>query len=338
MFYKSSTVLILTLLAIVQVEKCDARFAWEFHCGTWNMQGAQEGGLSSWSRLSGVLGRGANDNEEPISVMAIQESGEAPPYTARFLSDPNVHFMYNMRQNIQPTDSVTEYEWPTGSTSRPGPTYYLYHCSINTQVELDRGTYETQRTNLAIVSLQRADGVRLFRLDTQYRPVLCIRIGTAFFCSFHANVRFNQAPRTIMSMEDAFHSIRQTSGMPISWMIMGDFNRAPINGRNSLLNRLEAVTNGMSRQIAVPAGQTQQSGGILDYAVVGGTDAAPPPIVAERDNRLVSDHTSVRFSQLHLNPNQGQRPDPQAPATSNWLAGIGTTIAVIAGTILSGST
>lgn len=139
MCFKPVSAVILTLFVIVNVrmDECHAKFAWEFHCGTWNMQGAQVGELPSWSRLSKFLGYGygTNSSEVPISVMALQESGELPPPTARFLSNPDVHFMVNTRQSVQATDRITEYEWPTGSTSRTGP------------------TYETQRTNLAVLSL-----------------------------------------------------------------------------------------------------------------------------------------------------------------------------------------
>lgn len=272
MYIKQLLATILIQLAIINilVGNCCATFAWEFHCGTWNMQCAQDGWLSSWSRLWTVLGRAIEADEEPIPVMALQEAGEAPPYTARFLSEPNVHYMY--RTDIVATDNVREYLWETGTRSRRGLTYYIYHVSINTQVELDRGSYEAQWTNLAIVSLQRADSVRLFRLDTQFRPVLCIQIGNAFFCSLHANNRFNQAPRTVFSMEDAFQSIRQTTGIPM------------------------------------------------------------------QDNRLISDHYAVPFSQLHLNPNHVPRPDPEAPSTSsNWLLGLGATVPVNVGQVIAGT-
>lgn len=343
MFFKLilASILILNIGIInVHCAKCFVRFAWQRHCGTWNMQGAQEQGLSSWSRLSGVLGRSVSDDEDPINVMAIQEAGEAPPHTARptqAQDQPPVSRSYGPHSG-DITDRVVEYEWPTGSTSRPGPTYYLYHCTINTQLEEDGGRLDTQRTNLAILSLQRAHEVRLFRLDTQFRPVLCIRIGTSYFCSIHANVRFNQAPRTIVSLENEFSLIAQARAIQLSWMIMGDFNREPVNGINSLRNRIEPVNDNLSRQIVIPIGPTQQSGGTLDYAIAGGTGISPPILIAELDTRLVSDHTSVRFSQLHLNPNT-PRPDPQAPEapqSSTWLAAVGTTIAVIAGTILSG--
>ncbi len=51
---------------------CHANEAYNHYLGTWNMQGAQEGGNSKWTQLNSFV----FDNS--IYVMALQECGLPP--------------------------------------------------------------------------------------------------------------------------------------------------------------------------------------------------------------------------------------------------------------------
>lgn len=231
-------------------------------------------------------------------------------------------------------------------TDRTGETYYIYHCSINTHLPPAGVSHQTQQHNVAIVSLRQADHVRVIRMDTALRPVLCIGFGgprTAqprqlnFYCSTHSNNQFNQAFRTVLNTESALEVIGRTVRIPVSWMIMGDFNRMPDN----LVARIEQETRERgnpirtyNRWVIAPTngrGQlmlTQRSGNTLDYAVVGSSRGEMPPMIAqvESGTSQVSDHNLVRFYPVSLVPSNTPRPDPRVPQeSSNTFTWLGAT-------------
>lgn len=202
-----------------------------------------------------------------------------------------------------------------------------------------------------------ADDVRVIRLDTSIRPVICIGFGGPgstepyqmnYFCSIHSNNQFNQAFRTILRTESFLTAIGRTLRIPVSWMLLGDFNRSNPRDLMNAIATEEVETNfsrDFNRWLVAPANannelmQTQMSGGTLDYAFVGSTRGYMPTMVSqvETGTSQASDHNLVRYYPLTLTPNT-PRPDLQAPSSSNsgrWLGA--AALAFVVGSIFSGA-
>lgn len=262
---------LISLVIINSVSSQDER-AYDYHVGTWNMQGSGGGaaGSNKWSTIRGMLV--VNYNQGQIYALALQESGSPP--TDPVNTESRGRRMYNTIGVQGYPDIVEEYVWTTGTSTRPGLRYYIYHCEVGVPTARNslrrQMTGTTYRTNLAIVSQERADEVILFRATGEVRPVLCIQIRNMYFCSIHANSRGgarNGAPRAIGLMENYFRDEMLNRGVQLSWMILGDFNQTPQQILTDI-GMLE-LPNENNRRVLYQGIPTQQSGRVLDFAWLG---------------------------------------------------------------------
>lgn len=294
----STLSLLVTLSALFGYSNSQEREAFEHQLITWNMQGAG-GGLSygsKWTTLGGIMARNAA-SELPVFVAALQESGAPPPGTAIATNSRRLPQTRRWGSTTHGRDWLTEYTWTVGTSQRGttpgrGQVFYIYHCEIETNAG-NSGTGE--RTNLAIVSRQRADELIIMRtVRREPRPALCIRIGRQFFCSIHANARNgNAAMETVQLIETNIHNRRTTDGHFYSWAILGDFNRTP----QSMRDELPEIGNNMRRLIVDPVQNTIGGSNprVIDFMVAGTTDSNIPAIWASTEETLRSDHFGVRF-------------------------------------------
>lgn len=296
----STLSLLLYMSALFGYSNSQDREAFEHHLITWNMQGAA-GGLSygtKWDRLGGIMAR-SSQRELPVFVAAIQESGAPPPGTAIPTSSRRLPRTTRWGSTTHGRDWPTEYTWTVGTSQRGttpgrGQVFYIYHCEIETNAG-NSGT--GQRTNLAIVSRQRADELIIMRTRREEpRPLLCIRIGRQFFCSIHGSAQNRNAVMdTVQLIETNIHNRRTVDGHFYSWVILGDYNRTPQSMQGD--NGLPAIGNGMNRLIVAPTQNTIGGSNprVIDFMVVGTTDSDIPDIWASTEQFLQSDHFGVRF-------------------------------------------
>lgn len=274
------------LLVIHRASAQVVRNAYEYHVGTWNMQGSRSAitESSKWRSLENYLTDNVQENGEPITVFAVQECGATPENAFHIHPYPPVT---NLHDGIRIGDWVDERTWQarnSGVTTNSRD-LYIYHC-------VHTFGLESQRTNLAIVSSSRADEVYVYRTIGEVRPAVCIRIGRRFYCSVHANARTNnQSPRTVEGIENAIQTLSVQDGETYSWMIMGDFNREPDEMRTSL----NPVQHNVHREIFHTNIETQNGGKILDYVIAGSSNDPIPQMTAARVEDLHSDHWGVRF-------------------------------------------
>lgn len=294
----STLSLLVILSALFKYSNSQEREAFEHHLITWNMQGA--GGRLSygakWTRLGAIMARNS-PRELPVFVAALQEAGAPPPGTAIPTNSRRLPPNRRWGSTTHSRDWLTEYTWTVGTSQRGttpgrGQVFYIYHCEIETYAG-NSGT--TQRTNLAIVSRQRADELIVMRTESREpRPALCMRIGRQFFCSVHASAQNgNAAMATVQLIETNIHLRRTTDGQFYSWVILDDFNRTP----QSMQDELPGIGNNMNRLIVGPAQNTIGGSNprVIDFMVVGTTDSDIPDIWASTEETLRSDHFGVRF-------------------------------------------
>lgn len=271
--------------------------AYELQTGTWNMQGAQRSGSdrSKWAELAFVLALQSRP-EQRLDVVGIQEAGARPSTAVESMPGepgyPEVR-REGTSSDIEYEDTVREFTWQVSTNSRTNRIYSVYHCATEI-IAANRGRLSnrlfSQRVNVAIVSLVRADEIILFRVDNENRPGLCIRVGSRFFCSIHAAAyNANRSPVMVQSMENYFHERRVETGTRYSWMILADFNRNPDT------YPLQPIRFGMHRRIVTQTEQTHDNGRVYDFAIAGSTDDTIPDMQALLDTSLRSDHTFVRF-------------------------------------------
>ncbi|WP_281258777.1 cytolethal distending toxin subunit B family protein [Avibacterium endocarditidis] len=155
------------------------------------------------------------------------------------------------------------------------------------------------RVNLAIITRRQADEVIIIPPPTVVsRPIIGIRIGNDAFFSVHALAsRGADSAAIVRSVFDYFNN--RPEQRAVNWMIVGDFNRVPSN----LQRTLETTEPGIARHINIiaPTAPTQQSGGTLDYGVVGnsasfaGTAIIASILFGQIRSQLLSDHRPVGF-------------------------------------------
>lgn len=261
-----------TLLATTQV------FAnlEDFKVATWNLQGSSAANENKWnvSVRQLITGPGAAD------ILAIQEAGVLPS-TAMITE-----------RVVQPATigiPIHEYTWNLGTASRPD-TFFIYYSRVDVGAN---------RVNLALVSHRRADEVIIIPPPTVVsRPIIGIRIGNDAFFSAHALAnRGIDSPAIVRAVFDYFNNHPTQRG--VNWMIVGDFNRVPSN----LQRTLDTSEPGVARHINIiaPTTPTQQSGGTLDYGIVGnslsfsGTALIASILFGQIRSQLLSDHRPVGF-------------------------------------------
>lgn len=268
---------ILIICAIVLVFTTPARANLEdFKVATWNLQGSSAANENKWnvSVRQLITGNGAAD------ILAVQEAGVLPQsamITERMVQPATVGI------------PIHEYTWNLGTSSRPN-TVFIYYSRVDVGAN---------RVNLAIVSRMRADEVIVIPPPTVVsRPIIGIRIGNDAFFSAHALAnRGLDSTAIVRAVFDYFNNRPEQRN--INWMIMGDFNRSPAQLQSSL----DSSEPGVARHIDIiaPTTPTQQSGGTLDYAVVGnslsfgGTALIASILFGQIKSQLLSDHRPVGF-------------------------------------------
>ncbi|RIY32865.1 cytolethal distending toxin subunit CdtB [Psittacicella hinzii] len=248
----------------------------DYRVATWNLQGSSAANENKWnvSVRQLITGNGAAD------ILAVQEAGVLP--SSAMITERVV-------QPVAVGIPIHEYTWNLGTASRPNIVYIYYS-------RVDVGA---NRVNLAIVSRIRADEVFVLPPPTVVsRPIIGIRIGNDAFFNTHALAnRGIDSTAIVRSVFDFFN--RSTTMQGVNWMIMGDFNRSP----SQLQANLEMSEPGVARHVNIiaPTTPTQQSGGTLDYAVVGnsltfgGTALIASILFGQIKSQLLSDHRPVGF-------------------------------------------
>lgn len=250
----------------------------DFKTATWNMQGSSASSEAKWSISIAQMFSGANG----IDVLAIQEAGTLPA-----TAQPTGREFRAFGTSVV----VTEHVWNIGTRLRPDLIFIYY-------ARTDLGG---NRVNLALASRRQADEVFLRPPPTTAsRPMLGIRINNDAFFSIHALANGGADASAIVHNIDLFFQSTPTLANT-NWIIMGDFNREPVDLLSSfeleLRLRTRIITNNAITQIS--ARRT------LDYAVVGNSNRAIapaplPPISASTffsgfRTHIASDHFPVTF-------------------------------------------
>ncbi|MEE3609117.1 cytolethal distending toxin subunit B family protein [Avibacterium paragallinarum] len=248
----------------------------DFKVATWNLQGSSAANENKWnvSVRQLITGEGAAD------ILAVQEAGVLP--SSAMITE-------RMVQPVGVGIPIHEYTWNLGTSSRPDNVFIYYS-------RVDVGA---NRVNLAIVSRIRADEVIVIPPPTVIsRPIIGIRIGNDAFFSIHALAsRGADSTAIVRAVFDYFNTRPEQRNT--NWMIVGDFNRVPSNLQRSL----ETSEPGVARHINIiaPTTPTQQSGGTLDYGIVGnsgsfiGTAIIASILFGQIRSQLLSDHRPVGF-------------------------------------------
>lgn len=181
--------------------------------------------------------------------------------------------------------------WNIGTRLRPDLIFIYY-------ARTDLGG---NRVNLAIASRRQADEVFLLPPPTTLsRPMIGIRINNDAFFSIHALANGGADASAIVHNIDLFFQ-RSPTLASTNWIIMGDFNREPVDLLSTfeleLRLRTRIITNNAITQIS--ARRT------LDYAVVGNSNRAiapaPLPQISASTffsgfrTHIASDHFPVTF-------------------------------------------
>jgi cytolethal distending toxin subunit B len=247
---------------------------------TWNMQGSSHGTEEKWSTAV----RNMIDGTGHVDILALQEIGNPPPSArADTVNVPLINpdgVTYNVHQLV----------WrPGGSRGNP---IYIYWLELG-----------LTRVTVAIATTQRPDSLLVFENPnvtpgSSARQVLGVRYGTDDYYTYHAGAyRNNEAG---MMLQHIYQYYQHTPlGRNYQWMVMGDWNRDPADLRSALIRDY----NWFQQDVVIynQARQTQQSGGNLDYAVVGQVNMQLTPallaalFIAQLAGYLASDHTPVFF-------------------------------------------
>lgn len=271
--------------------------AYKFRSATWNMQGSgSSSGDSKWAQVKTML-LGTSSNSA-LDIITLQESGALPDSITDTPEESNQTLVVTELhpwgpQSVMYPGDVHEVQWNIGSTTRPN-TFYIY--------QLDMGNGANNRLNTAIVSRYRADDIYVLPAEpatsSTRRPILGIRIGNSAFFNIHAAAigGGNEAPEQVIAVENAMRNhINNVS----SWMILGDYNRSPNSLILSSAFGRNPTNNHFTRQVAYDRSRiaTQQSGNILDYAIIGASRFILIDLVrATVMHNIHSDHYAVRFN------------------------------------------
>lgn len=250
----------------------------DFKVATWNLQGSSAVNESKWN----INVRQLLSGEQGADILMVQEAGSLPSSAVR-----------TSRVIQHGGTPVEEYTWNLGTQSRPNIVYIYYS-------RLDVGA---NRVNLAIVSRRQADEAFVVHSDSsvlQSRPAIGIRIGTDVFFTVHAlSTGGSDAVSLIRNIFTAFLASERRG---YSWMVVGDFNRAPVNLEAALRQEPAVSENTI---IIAPTEPTHRSGNILDYAILH--DAHLPRRGQARErigaslmlnqlrSQITSDHFPVSF-------------------------------------------
>lgn len=285
--YLYATVFSCLLMPIYSSYAAPPEQAYKFNTATWNMQGSHtQNGDDKWAEVKGVLLGTHDTRARPFEIMTLQESGTIPA-TANEIPCPIItNLQHENPFSVAPgsglSSAISAFEWNIGTRARPN-IVYIYQLSMG------------NRLNLAIVSRYQANEVFVLPPNPPNhptrRPVLGIRINESAFFNIHAAAISggNEAPEQVISIESSMRNQPNVS----SWMILGDFNRSPDSLIRSTIFRDHPTNNHFTRQVVYDrtGAPTQQSGNILDYAIVGAARYIPRILTMAALMHLVdSDH------------------------------------------------
>ncbi|MFI5761197.1 FG-GAP-like repeat-containing protein [Streptomyces sp. NPDC051563] len=228
---------------------------------TYNLQGATAGRDSKWHNTIRNYAIAAD-------VVMVQEAGPEPPgtFVENLVIDP-----------AAPGRSgyVQRHDWNVRDGRDP-VTFHIYYL----QTDITGGSYVGGRNNLAIVTRQLANEVRIITNNDPGRTArnaLGIRLGNEWYYSFHAlSGSAADAPAMTQAMADA------AGGRP--WTIGADFNTEP--------GRFAQPANSYRYATGLP---TQQSGRELDW-VLSSERIADHPV--ERRPGEQADHYAVQVGMM----------------------------------------
>jgi hypothetical protein len=246
---------------------------------TYNMQGSDNG-----LRWSGEVG--------PLTahhpVVALQEVGSGPPAEPRQARGTGESIPIPGPFPAGLPRSVNHTQWQ--HNRQPRHVYFLQtDPQRNSSTGEDR--WEGGRVNLAVVTHERADEVRIIENplynpdepnnDYRYRRALGVRLGNTVYYNVHA--RGADVP-------DLLRGIRAAARPGENWVMLGDFN-LNIRNRTDQQAREQSLHLRDDELLARPGRSTHQQGGELDYAITRGTPGFNAAIPAGRG----SDHYPVQF-------------------------------------------
>lgn len=248
---------------------------------TWNMQGSNASSENKWKVHVRPLIAGPGS----VDVVALQEAGELPAS-----SSPAIPVPIENPDGIP--NQIQQRVWNLGTASRPDNVYIYFLSTL-------------QRVNLAVVTRTRPDAVIVHANPREAtsrtaRPVIGVRYGRDVYYSTHSlsSGNRNEAAEQVAHIHTYYSNL--PNGRNYQWMIMGDYNRSPSSFTTALNSYDPAAARNVT--IANQNSATQQSGGNLDYAVIGQVGSnmsiavSTVLFLAQFVGQIASDHTPIRFS------------------------------------------
>lgn len=292
--YIHGIVLVCLISPLCKVQAAPPESAYDFDTATWNMQGRSTArGDSKWTQVRAMLTASLSSNSDRrLEVLTLQESSELPADVEQIITS------FPIITELQPGNNrisldrnfnsqINAFTWNVGTRYRPNMVY-VYQLSMN------------NRLNISIVSRYAANEIFVLPPNppnsTTRRPVLGIRINQSAFFNVHAAAigGGNEVPEHVISIENAMRNEPDVS----TWMILGDYNRSPNSLATSIPFTNNPTNNHYTRQIVTneEGRATQQSGNILDYAVIGASNYISRVLMVAHIMNIRSDHSAVIFS------------------------------------------
>ncbi|MFC9797253.1 FG-GAP-like repeat-containing protein [Streptomyces sp. NPDC127584] len=228
---------------------------------TYNLQGATTGNDGKWFNTIRGYAIAAD-------VVMVQEAGPQPPrdFVENIIVDPTAPGR---------SGYVQRYSWPVAD-GRYRENFHVYYL----QTDANGGNYVGGRNNLAIVTRQLADEVRIITNHNgapSARNALGIRLGNEWYYSFHAlSGSAADAPAMTRTMAD--------NAQGRNWTIGADFNTEP--------GTFAQPDNSYRYATGLP---TQQSGRELDW-VLSSENIRDLPVERRRGEQ--ADHYAVQVGTM----------------------------------------
>ncbi|XP_031639861.1 uncharacterized protein LOC116351853 [Contarinia nasturtii] len=269
---------------------------------TWNTEG------SNWENVAKLML--SKEGVDRIDVMALQECSEHPisdehPQAAKS-GIGTISLPANEVENIQinPTPNqrdnssgITTYLWHFNTEAE----FFLYYRNnkIFTEIGAVGGS---GKKSLSSAFVTRVEATRTFYMapvdnngspvnNSDYnknRPVIGIEVNGVVYFNIHGSHQYNNSVNNTIRIIKEFMARNHPA---IKWVMMGDFNKTPLEINTAGLYLMEPNTATRAK-----------SGKIIDYAISNDSTVGNMHIHVSRDNHG-SDHFPVEFINKNINHN-----------------------------------